>query len=226
MKKIESRIETISEFLDIFRNSPPELFRGQSEDWPLIPSLGRVSQTVFEGILEIEEDIVSEFKKYAYPYFKGESLSYTDWILHAQHHGLPTRLLDFTSNPLKSLYFAVEDTTNSNDGVVWAFDAICGYEFPELNLDTVKFFYPTHLNTRITAQESCFACFPVGRHQQEIPSIETYDTRDTHPFNKVLISGEHKEQIKRELSVLGINQLSIYPGVDGVVARVKEVLEL
>ncbi|MDE1358789.1 FRG domain-containing protein [Vibrio aestuarianus] len=226
MKAVEYRIENISEFLDVFRKNPPELFRGQAEDWPLIPSLGRVTLSVFEGILEIEEDIISEFKKYGYPYFDGASLSYTDWILYAQHHGLPTRLLDFTSNPLKALYFAVEDSTNLNDGVVWGFDSICGYEFPDLMLDTVKFFYPIHVDPRITAQESCFACFPIGRYQLDVPSIETYDTRDTRPFDRVVIPGEFKLRIKSELSTLGIHKLSIYPGVEGVVARVKEKLEL
>lgn len=220
----ESKIKTVSDFLDICRECHTELYRGQAQDWRLLPSIARVEKIVFEGILEIEEEIIEEFQKLGHPFFHNSTKEYSDWILHAQHHGLPTRLLDFTSNPLKALYFAVEDELNLEDGVVWGVDPFWSNEFPSLDLKTVEFFYPKHLNERITAQESCFACFPLGETQLDVPALDEYPEDKIRIFSKIIVPGEYKKALKKELSVLGINKMSIYPGIDGVVQRIKEVV--
>lgn len=215
-------IENISQFLDVVRSLEfPFIYRGQAEDWPLIPSIGRINITIIKDLLDLEEYIIEKLKQYGYPYFKSNVETYSDWILHAQHHGLPTRLLDFTTNPLKALYFAVEDEKSETDGVVWSVDEFCDVRFPSLGAKEVVFFAPPHISNRITAQESAFAVFPLARNSVEIKPLEIIN-KNRLVYTKVNIPMEHKAKIKNELSVLGINKMSIYQGIDGVIEKVKE----
>lgn len=219
----ESTITNISQYLSAVRErGHVQLYRGQAEDWPLVPSIGRVNVTVLDGLLEIEENIVKQLKRYGYPYFRNDISNETDWLLHAQHFGLPTRLLDFTQNSLKALYFAVEDTKSEKDGVVWGLDDFHDAEPPSLSkLTKVKFYTPSHINNRITAQESAFAVFPLRRNDLEIIPLEKQHQHHRF-FLKIIIPSNAKKEIKEELGFLGINKMSIYPGIDGVVEKIKE----
>lgn len=215
-------INNVSQYLDAVRERGyATYYRGQAADWPLIPSIGRLDLTVLEGLLEVEEDIIDNLKKYGYPFFSKSSSCYSDWILHAQHHGLPTRLLDFTTNPLKALYFSVEDQYSSSDGVVWALDELGYHKFPELSLSEVEFYSPPHINQRITAQESAFAVFPIGRYTLELTPLEE-STQNKRFFLKAVIPASSKKSIKEELGILGINKMSVYPGIEGVIEKIKE----
>lgn len=215
-------IKNISEFLDVLRRRGfASLHRGQAQDWPLKPSIGRLDFSGNDGLLEIEESITSRLMQYGYPYFKSDADEYSDWILHSQHHGLPTRLLDFTTNPLKALFFAVDDDKCQGDGVVWSLDEFCTNRFPSLDLKKIEFYVPKHINIRITAQESAFAVFPLGKYDAEVISLENSD-QTYRFFSKILIPSGLKKEIKDELSILGISKMTIYPGIEGVVEKIKE----
>ncbi|MDH1803303.1 hypothetical protein N5D73_04185 [Aeromonas caviae] len=105
---------------------------------------------------------------------------------------------------------------------MWGLDDFYDSEPPILkDLDKVEFYTPSHINNRIIAQESVFAVFPLGRHDLEIIPLEKRHV-DHRFFLKITIPSSYKPSIKEELGILGVNKMSIYPGIDGVVEKIKE----
>lgn len=97
-------------------------FRGHGNtNWPLVPSVHRPGN---HEILE-EDQYRHEFKLRAFPYLAGtarEPNTEWEWYFIMQHHGLPTRLLDWTRSALVALYFAVRDAPGDSDAAVWVLD--------------------------------------------------------------------------------------------------------
>ncbi|GMA16767.1 FRG domain-containing protein [Deinococcus metallilatus] len=94
----------------------PFVFRGQGQaDAKLTTTLQRLSGET----REVERHLLRNFRKYAYSSGMDRDLSWY-WLAVGQHHGLPTRLLDWTTSPLVALHFATGDEDlYDRDGVIW-----------------------------------------------------------------------------------------------------------
>ena len=100
---------------------PEHLFRGvTSSEHKLVPSIGRGTEAHTHGdILVLEKNLASEFRRLAVSEIKVLPETDFEWPFLAQHYGLPSRLLDWSSNPLIALYFAVE-RNDEEAGAVYA----------------------------------------------------------------------------------------------------------
>src|ERR1700686_3047090 len=95
------------------------LFRGQPQDDPLLPKIGRGSCK--PGLLDQEQRLFAEFRRRSAAYLDATNRDDWDMLAIAQHHGMATRLLDWTDNPLVALWFAVREGSQQSDSVVWCF---------------------------------------------------------------------------------------------------------
>jgi hypothetical protein len=98
------------------RHRSPYAFRGHGRRRPsLQASLIRVGGDVAAK----ERHLVRNFRKYARRSFAGDD-SVWNWLALAQHHGLPTRLLDWSYSPYVALHFATaRPSSMDEDGEVW-----------------------------------------------------------------------------------------------------------
>ena len=103
----------------------PFAFRGLPDiDQSLTSSLSRLAGG-HPDLSKIELAMLRNFRKYAVQQAPASLDSLWHWLSVAQHHGLPTRLVDWTFSPLVALHFATEDPAEyEHDGVVWCVDFV------------------------------------------------------------------------------------------------------
>ena len=121
-------IRAVTDLLELIKqdSSNDWIFRGNSSCFWHLKAGAHRSLTADRGDLESlinqERRLLNEFKRRARIFIQSPPSSDWEWMVLAQHFGLPTRMLDWTENPLVGLYFSVRDRQEiSNDGMLYAY---------------------------------------------------------------------------------------------------------
>jgi hypothetical protein len=146
------------------------LYRGvRKSSFPLTPRVGRSWKEALGP--DADSDAFSKHEKVLLEEFKREARAYTsapsnewEWLALAQHHGVPTRMLDWTWNALAALYFAVDPDSceGENDAAVYAVPARNFHwltpaeqlERNPLEVEQVIAYTPPRIFPRLVAQAS------------------------------------------------------------------------
>jgi hypothetical protein len=231
-QKAKSATSVIELLTIVDGNEPETMYRGQGDgSWALIPSLGRFTQYVeggYEEIAQLEQHLLEKYAQYSVPFRDLRSAPLIEQLVHCQHFGLPTRLLDWTTNPLKALFFAVEDPKlDAVDGSVHVTLPRSWWEGTGYikEIDRLSAFFPELLHDRVVAQDACFIAFPLPKTGMHIPEMSLRNYPNAMRFlYQIRVPRKSKRDLRQELAALGISHRTVYPGLDGVAKWVKSTL--
>src|SRR6185437_3176470 len=255
-------IHTLGEFVDRVTPEAPDpvsgrrrdtgVYRGASDAGaPLLTSLDRLGGTdTPHGKADLEEHVLRNYIRYSRPHAGGRPTNDWEELISAQHHGVPTRLLDWTYSPLIGAFFATRPVEGPERArAVWRLDwqkVHHAFRFPPLAMlirdldelfDSDHHSSPWRLFAR-TRSAAPFACLV------EPPSLDeriaaqaaafTICSDKWQPFDSFLTShgladaltryvipAESVAKVRDQLDLVGVDERRLFPDLDGVAAAIR-----
>lgn len=228
---------------DIERFRSDYAFRGLSNcSYALRTSLARLGGEYSR----LEKHMLRNFQKYAHRNVV-EHDAIWNWLSVAQHHGLPTRLLDWTYSPFIAMHFATSNPLRYEfDGVIWCVDYVKAHQMLPPSLRSLleeegSNTFTVQLLTRGTDRleefdalsENSFVVFfePPSLDDRIVnqyalfsvisdPMRNLDDWLSQYPdlFKRIIIPAELKWEIRDKLDQANVTERVLFPGVDGLCA--------
>ena len=255
-------IHTLGELVDRVTPSEPDAVTGRRRDTgvyrgssnqanPLLTSLDRLGGVnPAHSKSELEEHILRNFIRYSRPYLGTDPVNDWEQLVSAQHHGVPTRLLDWTYSPLVGAFFATRtyDQSVERDRAVWRLDWKSLHErfdLPGLSLliqDVQELFgkeeqfTPWALMRRGAIRD--FACLlePPSLDQRIVVQAAVFtlcsdkmrafdaflgDHGLSGSLTKYVIPSAEVGRFRDQLDLVGIDERRLFPDLDGVAAAIR-----
>ena len=241
-------IDAIEPCLDAYKGhvEPVYVFRGQADaSWLLEPSLLRHLRTVADpgAARKIEELLETEFLAQAFSFQETQGVwmylaeaGRTERWAFMQHHGCPTRLLDWTASAYVAAYFAVSELPD-RDGALfvvgaaaldqhWAGSAQGSVDISDDGLvdpsaaERVVFTWPQLRSQRLAIQQGHFSVSTklLSRHDGpicEACAFAASDAANRVIYRKVVIAADLKLVILQQLRAMNIAPHALFPSLDG-----------
>ncbi|WP_119354973.1 FRG domain-containing protein [Azohydromonas sediminis] len=247
------RLERWADFVDLTSAQAGWAFRGEtSAQWPLVSSLTRRLQTYCDdkSLWPLrEERALRIFRRKAHIHLADRSALDDDLRCLAlmQHHGAPTRLLDFTKSPYVAAFFALEDATGDaavyalNTPVLWtatpAFDPTLTRERidPRVAGNYARYFLgnrwpvlwcgePSEMDRRLVAQSGLFVV--PGVLDEPLERILQHYGRTDELIVKIVLPFAMRAQAMSALYRMNVTNASLFPDLEGLARATAYELEV
>lgn len=256
----ECVVRTLGEFIDLVTPREPDPQSGRRRDngvyrgafdatRPLLTSLDRLGATAHSKA-DLEEHILRNFIRYSRPHLD-RARPHDEWelLIAAQHHGVPTRLLDWTYSPLVAAFFATRPAADrdATDRAVWRLDwqrVHRHFGLPPLALfmdDLDRAFGDGGPSSpfRLFAKRSTpFACMiePPSLDSRIVAQAATFTfmSEKSVSFDRFLadhdlgdaltryvIPASCVAQLRDQLDLVGIDERRLFPDLDGVASAIQ-----
>jgi hypothetical protein len=214
-------ISTFADFVQVIEVLPfvsgVSIYRGQTVRGNLIPSVCRQNPT--RDTTDLEREALKQVSLLGAKLLPSPLPPLLDLMVTAQHFGLKTRLLDWTSNPLAALWFACADP-NPGDAYVYALDAdtlFAGdlYSSDPFAQNETRVFQPRQTNPRIVAQHGWFTLHRYSTKDGQFVPLERHATLKMH-LTEFRIPAGSRLGMLRSLDRHGTNQRVLFPDLEGL----------
>jgi hypothetical protein len=247
------RLERWEDFVTQTQRQDAWAFRGEvSAQWPLVTSLARRLQTYCEdrSLWPLrEERALRVFRRKAHIYLADRSVIEDDLRCLAlmQHHGAPTRLLDFTKSPYVAAFFALQDAVT--DAAVYALNtpalwAAAPRAHPTLTRETIDpgtpghyeryflsntlpvvwFGEPSEMDRRLVAQSGLFVV--PGQLDRPLDEILAGYSATEPLLVKYVLPMEMRAQAMHALYRMNVTNASLFPDLEGLARSTAYELEV
>lgn len=252
----EATIHSLGELIDQVTPTDPDPKTGKRRDSGIYRGVGHAERSLLSSLdrlggtnpprskTDLEAHILRNFLRYSRPFFQTPPVNEWEVLVTAQHHGLPTRFLDWTYSPLVAAHFATVRRHPDADRVVWRLD----WQRVHERFDLPPLAMPIQELARLFGDDEPFTPWALFRRQPdekpfacmvEPPSLDariimqsavfTLCSDKTRAFDEFLeqhdlgdaltrlrIPAEEVSRIRDQLDMASVDERRLFPDLDGL----------